>query len=129
MHRGAEPCNTEPIDTTVAGRDWGPYTWRSHCSGRHSLTSKGRRLTRQGSIILVAGLILSACSTLDRGMEAWEGHPIGDLVASWGEPTSRAPLGNGVEAYTWILDAEDCQQTFTVRDGKIIGTSDTDCSG
>lgn len=91
----------------------------------------------------VAGIILSAaaCGTLDSayesskagiaalqpGMEAWHGHRFDELVEAWGEPSSQLQLGNDLVAYMWQSAGTECQRTFTVRDGKIVGSSDTDC--
>ncbi len=82
-----------------------------------------------GAAVVSIMLSFSACSVINPGMRAWEGHSIDDLIRSWGQPDSTQTFGSGIEAYTWTLKNEDCEQTFTVRDRKIIGTSDTNCSG
>lgn len=85
--------------------------------------------------------MLGACGTMDSayratrsgiaglnpGMEAWHGHSFDELRDSWGEPSTQLALGDDVVAYTWISPDSDCQRTFTVRDNRIVGSSDTNC--
>jgi hypothetical protein len=72
--------------------------------------------------------LFSGCVVIERNITAWEGHPIDELIESWGEPASSTQLGQDYVAYSWVSDEGNCEQTFTARDGKIIGVSDTGCS-
>jgi hypothetical protein len=76
----------------------------------------------------------AGCGTVDSGlaaltpeMDAWHGHSFDELVSSWGEPSSQLGLGEDLVAYTWASKNSDCQQTFTVRSDRIVGSSDTGC--
>ncbi len=80
-----------------------------------------------GTVAATAILILSACSTVQSGLEAWEGHSLDDLIESWGEPDRRVELGVGYYAYTWNAENSACQRTFTVRENTVVGFSDSDC--
>jgi hypothetical protein len=66
-------------------------------------------------------------ASLKPGMDAWHGHSFDELVDSWGEPSSQLELGEDLVAYTWSRQDSECQQTFTVRGDRVVGSSDTDC--
>ena len=78
--------------------------------------------------VALSAVIFSGCVVIERNINAWEGHPIDELIDSWGEPTSSTALGQDFIAYSWVSEDGNCEQTFTARDGKIIGVSDTGCS-
>jgi hypothetical protein len=85
---------------------------------------------------------LGACQTMKSGyestksgivslgpdMDAWLGHPIKDLIESWGDPDAKVVLGDGMDAYTWAVGDGGCERTFTVRQTKIVGVSDVNCT-
>ena len=74
-------------------------------------------------------VVLAGCGVVYRNASAWEGHTIGQLIESWGEPDSRIALGQNRKAYTWRGEDGLCEHTFTAQDDKIIGVSDTGCPG
>jgi hypothetical protein len=92
-----------------------------------SRTLRLKRITRR--IFGLTIVLLSGCSALTPGLDSWEGHSIDELVASWGEPDSMTALGPAYTAYTWISEDGACEQSFTTSEEKIIGVSDTGCSG
>ena len=77
----------------------------------------------------LAVVVLAGCGAVYRNASAWEGHTVGQLIESWGEPDSRIVLGQDRKAYTWIGEDDLCEHTFTTQNDKIIGVSDTGCSG
>ena len=79
--------------------------------------------------IIFSMFLVSGCTIPKPGLDAWEGHSIDELIKAWGEPASRTRLGENYEAYTWVDETDTCKRTFTVRDDKIIGLSDDNCSG
>jgi len=44
---------------------------------------------------------LAACSAMDTPRTAWEKHPIDEVIALWGAPSTVEPLENGGNIYTW----------------------------
>lgn len=64
-----------------------------------------------------------------RQADAWEGQNIEQLIESWGEADSELDLGQDRRAYTWLSEDDDCEHTFTIQNDKIVGVSDTGCSG
>jgi len=73
------------------------------------------------------GTVNSGLAAITPEMDAWHGHSFDELVKSWGEPSSQLELGENLVAYTWNSGDNDCQQTFTVRADRIVGSSDTGC--
>ena len=69
----------------------------------------------------------SAYSAVRSDERAWVGHDSRELFDSWGEPDARQELGSGYQAFTWIGDDGICRRTFTSRDDRITGYSETDC--
>lgn len=78
---------------------------------------------------VLAVVVLAGCGVVYRNASAWEGHTIGQLIESWGEPDSQIALGLDRRAYTWRGEDNLCEHTFTAQNDKIIGVSDTGCSG
>lgn len=77
----------------------------------------------------LTGFVLHGCGVVYRQANAWEGHDIEQLIESWGEADSQLDLGQELRAYTWLSESDDCEHTFTTQNDKIIGVSDTGCSG
>jgi hypothetical protein len=92
------------------------------------LTESVSKILQLGAVIVLAVCVLSGCGALYRQAKAWKGHPIDQLIESWGEPDSQTDLGQGLRAYTWVGEDDACEHTFTTRNDKIIGVSDTGCS-
>jgi hypothetical protein len=95
-----------------------------------------------GLICSFVAFSLNGCGTVDSAyrstktglaaltpdMAAWHGHSFDELVESWGEPSAQLELGESLMVYTWTRQGSDCQQTFTVRSDRIVGSSDTNCT-
>jgi hypothetical protein len=74
--------------------------------------------------------LLSGCNVLapfDTSLTEWNGHPVSELIDSWGEPDQSSSLGNESVALTWVEPDSLCEHTFIAIDGRITGYSDSDC--
>jgi hypothetical protein len=94
-----------------------------------TIINHSRGLLFSALIVVTASGIISGCSALTPGLESWQGHTADQLIASWGQPDSSVDLGIDMIAYSWLSQNGDCEQTFTARDNKIIGVSDSGCTG
>lgn len=53
---------------------------------------------------LVATLFgLTSCAAMDAKMESWMGHPVSDVIASWGQPDHVFDAGNGNQEFEWSI--------------------------
>jgi hypothetical protein len=76
---------------------------------------------------LALSLCLLAAGCYERRMNAWVGHPYGELVRTWGTPTTRHRAPDGGTILTWE-DAEidqggykTCRRSFTTdRGGRVV---------
>jgi hypothetical protein len=79
------------------------------------------------SIILVAILFFTGCTTQREIMSSWEGSSADRLLAKWGAPDSSIQLDNGGRVLTWTSfggggnqPIQTCRQSFTVNSRGII---------
>ena len=85
-----------------------------------------RRLT------LILWLLAAGC--YERRMGAWLGHSYGELITTWGAPTTRHPRPDGSTVLTWE-DPEigpggyqNCRRSFTTdRSGTVVRWAIEDC--
>jgi hypothetical protein len=54
------------------------------------------------ALLALAAISISCADTRKARMDAWQGHPIEDLIQHWGAPNGTAKLGDGRKVYTWI---------------------------
>lgn len=52
-------------------------------------------------LLLVVLLAIGCSSRINKAMNAWVGAPIGDVIASWGPPSSAYDDGYGGKVYVW----------------------------
>ena len=97
--------------------------------GRLALTVGNFKTWRIGLTYGLTVFVLVGCGVMYRQADAWEGQNIEQLIESWGEADSELDLGREFRAYTWLSEDDDCEHTFTTQDDKIVGVSDTGCSG
>jgi len=50
---------------------------------------------------VVAALCLVGCANFNETMKSWEGHPLDEVVANWGPPTSLYQRDDGGVTATW----------------------------
>jgi hypothetical protein len=93
-----------------------------------TLTVSKIRILQTGLICALTVYVLSGCGAVYRHASAWEGHTIDQLINSWGEPKTQVDLGQGLRAYSWLSENDNCEQTFTVQNEKIISVADKGCS-
>jgi hypothetical protein len=79
------------------------------------------------SIVLVAILFFTGCTTLKESMSSWEGSSADELLAKWGAPDSSIQLDNGGRVLTWTTfwgggnqPIQTCRKSFTVNSFGII---------
>jgi len=90
----------------------------------------GRSIMRR--LTLVVCLLVIGC--YERRMGAWLGHSYGELITTWGAPTTRHRRSDGGTVLTWE-DAEldqggyqTCRRSFTTdRSGTIVRWAVADC--
>jgi hypothetical protein len=90
----------------------------------------GRSTMRRLTLILC--LLVVGC--YERRMGAWLGHSYGDLITTWGVPTTRHPRPGGGAVLTWEdvelgPDGEqNCRRSFTTdRSGRIVRWAIENC--
>ena len=74
--------------------------------------------------------LLSGCGVLapfESSLSEWEGHPVSELIDSWGEPDRSSSLGSDTVALTWAEQDGLCEYTFIAREGRVTGYSESGC--
>ena len=81
------------------------------------------------STLVLFGL-LSGCNAVapfQSDLSAWEGHTLGELTDSWGEPDRTTAIGPDTNALTWVDQGIGCEYTFIAHEKIITGYSETQC--
>ena len=84
-------------------------------------------------VSLFSGLLsvlLSGCNVLvsfEASLDEWQGHPVSELIDSWGEPDRTRSLGSESVALTWAEPDSLCEHTFIAIEGRITGYSESGC--
>ncbi len=58
----------------------------------------------KGVIIFILVFLLASCATVEnyrKILDSWIGHPISELINSWGYPTGDFEIPNGNKVYRW----------------------------
>jgi len=83
-------------------------------------------------ILVLSCLVAAGC--YGRRMSAWVGHPYGELVRTWGAPTTRHQAPGGGSILTWEsyeigpTGSQTCRQSFTTdRYGTVVRWALQDC--
>ena len=74
--------------------------------------------------------LLSGCNVFtpfNSSLTEWRGHPVIELIDSWGEPDNSSSLGNNSVAMTWVDPDSLCEHTFIAIEGRITGYSESGC--
>ncbi len=83
-------------------------------------------------LLATAAISISCADTRTARMNAWQGHPIEELIEHWGAPNGTAKLGDGRRVYTWLTVysmGRSYRSTFTTsKDGIIESWSHHDAS-
>jgi hypothetical protein len=103
-------------------------TIRTHRRKAASLLKRALLVT----LLAVSAISISCADTRTARMNAWQGHPIDDLIQHWGAPSSTAKLKDGRKVYSWVTVyslGRAYRSTFTVsKDGIIESWSHHDAS-
>ena len=74
-------------------------------------------------LLAISAISISCADTRTTRMDAWRGHPIGELIEHWGAPNGTAKLEDGRRVYTWITVyslGRSYRSTFTTSKDGII---------
>jgi hypothetical protein len=103
-------------------------TIRTHHQKAASLSKRALLV----ALLAVAAISISCADTRTTRMDAWQGHPIEELIQHWGAPNGTAKLKDGRMVYTWITVyslGRSYRSTFTTsKDGIIESWSYHDAS-
>jgi hypothetical protein len=84
-------------------------------------------------VVVLSCLVAAGC--YERRMNSWIGHSYGELVRTWGTPTTRHARPDGGTLLTWedreegpSGDYQTCRRSFAVdRAGTIVHWTIADC--
>lgn len=78
-------------------------------------------------ILIALFVLLAGCASTgrnyDKTLSSWFGHPITDLIASWGAPTSTTTLPDGSNVYEFVRQESSRNITSDGAGGMLLNNA------